>query len=87
MKRSSYALLTVVALSLVGANFNLITQVQALVGGGLDTLGLEWVAPKNNVVGGPQTYAVTDATIKKLQGIKKSGKHIVVDNDGTITIK
>ena len=83
MKRLTCVLFAFTALTLAGAN--LITENQGMVCPAIEKLKLEVV--KSKVIGGPQRYKVTKATIDYLQKLMKEGKVIVVNNDGSLTIE
>lgn len=59
-----------------------ITENQAMVAPVLEQLKLEAVPSK--VIGGPQTYKITNETIELLKEAKKEGKHIVLKPSGEI---
>jgi hypothetical protein len=81
MKPLACVLFAFTALGLVGAS--LITEKQGMVCPAIEELKLE--AVKSKVIGGPQRYKVTKATIDYLQKLMKEGKVIIVNNDGSIT--
>jgi hypothetical protein len=83
MKRLASVLIAFTAIGLVGAN--LITEKQGIVAPALEELKLQLVPSK--VIGGPQRYTVTKATIDHLQKLMKEGKVIVLNNDGSLTIE
>jgi hypothetical protein len=83
MKRIASVLIAFTAIGLVGAN--LITEKQGIVAPAMEELKLELVQSK--VIGGPQRYKVTKATIDHLQKLMKEGKVIVLNNDGSLTIE
>jgi hypothetical protein len=83
MKRIASVLIAFTAIGLVGAN--LITEKQGIVAPAMEELKLELV--KSKVIGGPQRYKVTKATIDHLQKLMKEGKVIVLNNDGSLTIE
>lgn len=59
------------------------TQNQALVTGVLGELKFEHVPNNPPVMGGPQKYTVTDATIEHITKLK--GKTLVVESGGEVT--
>ena len=69
----------------IGANLNLITEAQSFVTGALDDLKFELVPSR--VVGGPQKYRVTQATVNHLQKLMKENRSVVVENNGSIKIQ
>lgn len=58
------------------------TQSQALVSSALQELKL--VPVESGMTGGDQTLKVTDETVAFVKGL--SGKSVVVDGDGIVTI-
>ncbi len=72
-----------IALAMSGVAFA-ITQNQALVAPSLVALKFEHVPSK--VIGGPQEYAVTQATIDLLTRLMKEKKHVTLENNGALTV-
>lgn len=69
----------------IGANFSLITEAQSYVTGALDSLRFEIVP--SGVVGGPQKYRVTQATVNHMQKLMRENRSVIVQNDGSIKIQ
>jgi hypothetical protein len=86
MRKLALALVVGVSTSLLGANL-LITEAQSYVCGALEKLKFDPVPAPGGVVGGPQRFRITQKTIDFLRNTANSGKTIVVENDGSITIK
>jgi hypothetical protein len=83
MRRISGLLLVVVAAVAVMG----ITREQSLVGSVLTTLKLESVPAKGGLIGGPQEYKVTQATVDHLQKLLKDGKTLVIDAKGELKVQ
>lgn len=79
MKKLLSVAVAALALTVCGANL-LITEAQSYAVGALDAVGLELVPAEGGRVGGPQTYKVTEKTLKNL----KAGDTFVVENDGSV---
>ena len=69
----------------IGAMY--ITQNCAIVTGTLNELKFEQQPNQTKMIGGPQNFKVTKATIDYLQQLQKDNKTIEVENDGAIKVK
>ena len=79
------AILVCISATAIGANLNLITEAQSYVSGALDNLKFELLP--SGVVGGPQKYRVTQATVNHMQKLMRENRSVIVQNDGSIKIQ
>jgi hypothetical protein len=77
--------LAVMAVGLVSAK-TLITQDAALASGVLTTLKFEAQSGNPKVIGAPPKFKVTKETIEYLDKLRKQGKTIDVQNNGSLKI-
>ncbi|MEW4562643.1 hypothetical protein AB1K70_08965 [Bremerella sp. JC770] len=76
--------ISLVGLLLTAGSVLAITENQATVAPVLEQLKLKSLPSK--VIGGPQTYAITDETIELLTKAKKAGKVVVLKPNGSIEL-
>ncbi|HEY2416050.1 MAG TPA: hypothetical protein VGI40_27660 [Pirellulaceae bacterium] len=86
MRKFAIAIVVCAASTVLGANF-WITEAQSYVINGLTELKFESVPAPGGVVGGPQRFRVTQKTVDHLRNLANTNKTIIVENDGSITVK
>ena len=86
MRKLSIAIALCAASTAVAANY-WITEAQSYVINGLTELRFESVPAPGGVVGGPQRFRVTQKTVDHQRTIANTNKVIIVENDGSISVK
>ncbi|ADB15392.1 hypothetical protein Psta_0706 [Pirellula staleyi DSM 6068] len=62
-----------------------ITEAQSYACPVVESLGLQRIP--SDKIGGPQQYRITEDTIKLLTQFSKDKRIVIVENDGSITVK
>lgn len=62
-----------------------ITEAQSYAIPAVEALGLEYI--ESEEIGGPQKYRITQKTLNLLTKYAKERRTIIVENDGSITVK
>ncbi|HUY89038.1 MAG TPA: hypothetical protein VMV10_09910 [Pirellulales bacterium] len=84
MRMLASCVVAIAAIGSMGAYFS--TEDESTVMGALEALKYEHVPNQDNI-GGPADFKVTEETIDYLESLRKDGKTVTVDSEGTVSTK